>query len=107
MPFLKDTNESRLDLEAARRLVVTSADLLSGTLVIQGTRVPVHDVAASVAAGHSVEHILEAYPSLDREKVRLAVIYVQADPVRDRPRTTRNLPEGAVIIAGRHVRRRR
>jgi len=40
----------------------------------------VYDVAASVAAGSSLDRILAAYPSLDAEKVRLAEIYAEANP---------------------------
>jgi uncharacterized protein (DUF433 family) len=41
--------------------------LLGGTPVLRGTRIPVHDVAASVAAGASKDRILSAYPALDAE----------------------------------------
>lgn len=107
MPFLKDTSGRPVDLAAAHHMVVRSADLLGGTPVIRGTRIPVHDVAASVAAGHSIERILEAYPRLDREKVRLAVIYALSNPARSQPRGPATLPEGSVIITERRVRRSR
>jgi uncharacterized protein (DUF433 family) len=107
MPFLKSTSERLSDLDAAREMVAKSDDVLSGTPVIRGTRVPVYDVAASVAAGHSVQRILEAYPTLDAEKVRLSAIYAEANPLRGRPRTAGDLPEGSVIITDRRVPRLR
>jgi uncharacterized protein (DUF433 family) len=54
----------------------------AGTPVIGGTRVPVYDVAASVAAGYPIERILSAYPSLNREQVELAALFAEANPQR-------------------------
>ena len=87
--------------------MTASPDVLGGTPVIRGTRVPVYDVAASVAAGHAVERILETWPSLDAEKIKLASIYAEANPLRGRPRVSGDIPEGSVIIKDRRVPRRR
>ncbi|MEQ1956186.1 DUF433 domain-containing protein [Mesorhizobium sp. CN2-181] len=106
-PFLKSASERLSDLSAARELVTTSQDILGGTPVIKGTRVPVYDVAASVSAGHTVERILEAYPGIDAGKVRLATIYADANPPRGRPRAATDLPEGSVIIRDHRVPRLR
>lgn len=105
LPFMKGASERLDDLAAAREMVTTSPDILGGTPVIRGTRVPVYDVAASVAAGHPTERILAAWPSLDAEKVRLAAIYAEANPLRGRPRVSADLPEGSVIITDRRVPR--
>ncbi|MEK1887758.1 MAG: DUF433 domain-containing protein [Phyllobacterium sp.] len=107
LPFVRGTSERLDDLAAAREIVATSDDVLGGTPVIRGTRVPVYDVAASVAAGYSNERIVAAYPGLDDEKVRLAAIYVEANPLRGRPRTTGILPEGSTIVTDRRVPRLR
>ncbi|WP_085032691.1 DUF433 domain-containing protein [Ensifer aridi] len=107
LPFVKGTSERLDDLAAAREVVSISPEVLGGTPVIRGTRVPVYDVAASVAAGHPVERILDTWPNLDAEKVRLAVIYAEANPLRGRPRVLGDLPEGSTIIANRRVARRR
>ncbi|MQW58831.1 DUF433 domain-containing protein [Sinorhizobium meliloti] len=107
MPFMRGASERLDDLAAAREIVTASPDVLGGTPVIRGTRVPVYDVAASVAAGHSVERILEAWPSLDAEKIRLASIYAEANPLRGRPRVSGDIPEGLVIVTDRRVPRRR
>lgn len=105
LPFMKGASERLDDLAAAREMVTTSPDILGGTPVIRGTRVPVYDVAASVAAGHSMERILAAWPGLDAGKIRLAAIYAEANPLRGRPRVSADLPEGSVIITDRHVPR--
>ncbi len=94
-------------LEEARAMVVTSPEVLGGTPVIRGTRVPVYDVAASTAAAMPVDRILAAYPSLDADKVELAAIYAEANPPRGRPRHSPELPKGATVIADRQMSRRR
>jgi len=106
-PFLHKTRERFGRLEKARAMVVTSPEVLGGTAVIRGTRVPVYDVAASVAAGLPMDRILAAYPSLDADKVELAMLYAEANPRRGRPRHGSDLPKGAVVITDRRMPRRR
>jgi uncharacterized protein (DUF433 family) len=106
-PFVKRTKDRMDRLAAARDLVTTDPGVLGGTPVIRGTRIPVYDVAASVAAGIPTDRILASYPSLDPEKIELAMIFVEANPARGRPRVDRELSEGAVVIADRRVPRRR
>lgn len=106
-PFLRSTSERLSDLEAARAMVTSSDEILSGTPVISNTRVPVYDVAASLTAGHPVERILEAYPSINEENVRLAGIYAEANPLRGRPRAPGDLPATAAIIKDCRVPRSR
>jgi len=105
-PFFKTTKDSMDRLGAARDLVVSDPDILSGTPVIRGTRVPVHDVAASLTAGIPMKRILDAYPALDSEKVELARIFAKANPPRGRPRIA-EIPNSATMITDREVPRRR
>jgi len=105
-PFVRQTKEQMDRLAAAREMVVSDPDTLGGVLVIRGTRVPVYDVAASVAAGLPVKRILAAYPSLDAGRVELAAIYAEANPVRGRPKSSAEFPKGAVVAADRRVPRR-
>ncbi len=105
-PFVKGAAERLGRLIAARNLVESSPEILGGTPVIRGTRVPVYDVAASVTAGIPVERILSAYPSIDREKGELAAIFAEANPPRGRPRSRGELPKGAVIVSDRRLPRR-
>jgi uncharacterized protein (DUF433 family) len=86
-------------LERARAQVTADPEILSGTPVIKGTRVPVYDVAASVAAGIPMEEILFSYPSLNREQVELAALYAQAHPPREASARRAALPPGAKIIS--------
>ncbi len=106
-PFLRRAWERLERLEQARTMVIASREVLGGTPVIQGTRVPVYDVAASVAAGIPIDRILAAYPSLDADQVELASIYADANPPRGRPRRGIELPQGATIVSDRRAPRRR
>lgn len=99
-PFSKGVEERLERLNAARDLVVMDLEILSGTPVIRGTRVPVYDVAASAAAGIPMERILSSYPSLKREQVELAALYAEANPQRGRPRQ-RELPMNARVVSKR------
>ena len=78
-PFIKRTHEWLDRLGAARAIVTSSPDVLGGAPVIRETRIPVYDVAASVAAGMSTKRILVAYPGLDAEKIELAAIYAEVN----------------------------
>ncbi len=76
-------------------------EILSGTPVICGTRVPVYDVAASVAAGIPVERILSSYPSLKRKQVELRLSLCRGKSTRGRPRQKSPLPPNAKVISRR------
>jgi uncharacterized protein (DUF433 family) len=104
-PFWKDVEDGLARLQAAREMVMSDAEILSGTPVVKGTRVPVYHVAASVAAGVPVERILLAYPSLTAEQVELACLYAEANPLRGRPRLRDSLPENAVVLTRRRKQR--
>jgi uncharacterized protein (DUF433 family) len=99
--FHKEVEERLERLQAAQGIVVSDPEILSGTPVIRGTRVPVYDVAASVVAGIPMERILAAYPSLKRKQVELAALYVEANPQRGRPRQKTSLPPNATVISRR------
>lgn len=94
------------ELAAARAIVVEDPEILSGTPVIRGTRVPVHDVGACVASGMAMEEIRESYSSLDDRTIALAAVYAEAIPPRGRPRGSFMLPPGARLIS-HHVFPRR
>lgn len=87
-------------------MAVVDPDVLGGMAVIRGTRIPIYDVAASFAAGFPMDRILAAYPSLDADKVELAVIFAEANPAQDRLRLRNELPKGMAIITDRLVSHR-
>ena len=106
-PFVRRIRERLGWLEEARAAVVSSADILNGTPVFRGTRVPVYDVTASLAAGVPIDRLLVAYPSLDANRLELSKIYAEANPLRGRPRSSLDLPEGTKVITDRRLSRRR
>jgi uncharacterized protein (DUF433 family) len=72
-------------LAQAERMAMSDSDIMKGTPVYRGTRIPVHAIADLLAQGTTVEEILEGYPALNREAVELAPVYAKAFPHRGRP----------------------
>jgi uncharacterized protein (DUF433 family) len=73
-------------LTKARGIVSSTPDVLGGTPVFKGTRIPVHDIADMLTNGDKPAAIIKAFPQLDADRVRLAAIYALAYPPRGRPR---------------------
>lgn len=72
-------------LERAENMIVSDPEVMRGTPVYRGTRIPVELIADMLSQGATYEEILEGYPALDREKIELAPLYIQAFPRRGRP----------------------
>jgi uncharacterized protein (DUF433 family) len=72
-------------LVQAERIIVSDPDIMKGTPVFRGTRIPAHAIADMLAQGATVEDVLEGYPALTREAVELAPVYAKAFPRRGRP----------------------
>jgi len=97
-----------LDHEIARlrrveSLIVSDPEIMRGSPVYRGTRIPVDLIASMLSQGASAEEILAGYPALDKEKVELAPLYVQAFPRRGRP-SARPWAKRKTIHATRHGR---
>jgi uncharacterized protein (DUF433 family) len=74
------------ELRRARHLVISDPEIMGGDPVFRGTRVPVHLIATLCGQGSTEADLLEGYPRLTAEMVRLAPIYAAAYPLRGRPR---------------------
>ncbi len=72
-------------LVQAERMIVSDPDVMKGTPVYRGTRIPVHAIAGMLAQGATLQEILEGYPALTRKAVELAPVYAKAFPRRGRP----------------------
>jgi uncharacterized protein (DUF433 family) len=70
------------DLRRARRMVVTDPEILGGDPVFRGTRVPVHLIGELVSQGSRPAELIESYPRLTAEMIRLAPVYAAAYPLR-------------------------
>ena len=89
----------RIEIGAARRavenqlkhlariedMVVSDPEIMRGTPVFKGTRIPVDLVADMLAQGATAGEILEGYPTLSKEKIAIAPLYIRAFPRRGRP----------------------
>ncbi len=78
--------ESQLkQLARMEEMVVSDQEIMRGTPVFKGTRIPVDLVADMLAQGATAEEILEGYPTLSKEKIAIATLYMRAYPRRGRP----------------------
>ena len=66
-------------------MVVSDPEIMRGTPVFKGTRIPVDLVADMLAQGATAEEILEGYPTLSKERIAIAPLYMRAFPRRGRP----------------------
>jgi len=58
-----------------KNLIISNPQVMLGKPVIAGTRITVELVLEKLAAGESVEQILEAHPKLTREKIQAALSF--------------------------------
>jgi uncharacterized protein (DUF433 family) len=56
-----------------RRLFTTDPNIMGGRRVFRGTRIPVEVLFENLADGLSLEEILDAYPTLNREDALAAI----------------------------------
>ena len=78
--------ESQLkQLARMEEMVVSDPEIMRGTPVFKGTRIPVDLVADMLAQGATAEEILEGYRTLSKEKIAMAPLYMRAFPRRGRP----------------------
>jgi uncharacterized protein (DUF433 family) len=82
----RELASSLRELRRAKRLVVSDPEIMGGDPVFHDTRVPVHMIAELVAQGSTQAELLESYPRLSAEMIRLAPVYAAAYPLRGRPR---------------------
>ena len=57
--------------------------IMGGVPCIRDTRIPVATIVAMIAEGMSIKEILDAYPDLEEEDIREALLYA-AQAVRER-----------------------
>ena len=72
-------------LAQIEEMVVSDPEIMRGTPVFKGTRIPVDLVADMLAQGATAEEILEGYPTLSKETIAIAPLYMRAFPRRGRP----------------------
>lgn len=60
---------------AADGLVVSNPEILGGTPVFQGTRMPVKTLFEYLADGLSLDYFIESFPSVSRDQAAAVVRY--------------------------------
>ena len=78
-----DVEVERLNEIAA--MVESNPEIMRGTPVFKGTRIPVDSIASMLSQGASMEELLDGYPSLNRKHIEAAPLYVKAFPYKGRP----------------------
>ncbi|HEX8275079.1 MAG TPA: DUF433 domain-containing protein [Longimicrobiaceae bacterium] len=66
-------------------VVHSDPEILSGTPVFVGTRVPVATLAEYLEGGYSLDEFLENFPSVRREQLVVVLEYQSRDSARERP----------------------
>ena len=66
------------------KLIQSDPSVMMGKPVIAGTRITVELILEKLAAGETIEQILQAHPRLTREAVRAALVYA-AEAIRTPP----------------------
>lgn len=66
---IKDCHSSIALYRSSMERIVIDPDICNGQPVVRGTRISAQTVLEFLAAGDSIEGILEEYPSLSREDV--------------------------------------
>ena len=58
--------------------ITVDPDICNGKPTVRGTRITVQTILGFLAAGDSVEEVLEAYPSLSAEDIRAALMFASS-----------------------------
>jgi uncharacterized protein (DUF433 family) len=101
----KAVDQRLRQLTKARQMVIEDPEILSGTPVIKGTRIPVYDIAAVFDSGTQVERILKSYPSLKEWQIELASLYARAVPPRGRPKRAAHRGSVKVTVTKKRLRK--
>ena len=64
----------------SNQLITTSPDVMSGTPVFAGTRVPVQTLLDYLKGGDSIDDFLEGFPTVTREQVIAFLEEARRDP---------------------------
>jgi uncharacterized protein (DUF433 family) len=65
-------------MQIQTKLVVSNPSVMMGKPVIAGTRITVEFILEKLAAGETVEQILDAHPRLSREGIQAALAFAAA-----------------------------
>ena len=72
-------------IDARERYIVSDENILGGTPIIAGTRIPVYSILARMKEGETLDELCEDNPDIPREAIEAAAIYARSNPLRGRP----------------------
>jgi uncharacterized protein (DUF433 family) len=82
MEVLRHTRTRRKLIIMDSNLVTSSPDILGGTPVFTGTRVPIQTLVDYLKAGESIDDFLDGFPSVSREQVLAFIDVAKENLVR-------------------------
>ncbi len=93
--YVHQAQARALEVDQAQALVVSDPEILRGSPVFAGSRVPVATVLGSITAGIGLDRLQASYPFLTEAHVQAARVYDAVHPRRGRPlRLEQALPGG-------------
>ena len=66
-------------------LIEYEPDVMLGKPVVKGTRITVQLILEALAAGESIEQLIESYPNLTRDGLMAALAYAARAVAAERP----------------------
>lgn len=69
----RDEAQRREDLHMTQAEIISDPNIMMGKPVIKGTRITVEMILEKMAAGETMEDLLEAYPHITREGILAAL----------------------------------
>ncbi len=73
--FRRKRTATYSEVRMLERLIVSDPSVMMGKPVVKGTRITVELILEKLAAGETIEQILNAHPRLTREAVRAALAF--------------------------------
>jgi len=62
-------------MDGTAKLIVSDPDVMMGKPVVSGTRITVELILEKLAAGETIEQILDAHPRLTRKAIQAALAF--------------------------------
>ncbi len=90
--------------------IVRNPDILSGTPVLAGTRLPAATVFTCVDRGMTIGQVIDAFPSINAVQAQAAIEYTKAHPdpyIPARDSDWRGLPLSCRIVIGQPLQNRK
>lgn len=91
-------------IDMTKALVTSDPEIMGGTPVFAGTRVPIEIVLASAAAGADMSQLQAAYSFLTSAHIAAARVYTEAHPRREPPRRLLEKNPGWTLRTGKQIR---